>query len=139
MELASGILSRDEYLRAAGSVVEFLRAAGIQDIVVAYGWGCDCPEERLYQDVPMRVDGLLAFIAESESAGFYRAGEGNLHIKTSTGQAEFLFCHESDIHFITEDAGLLERLKAVWLSNGYRSMYQKCGGEWEPVPVGPET
>jgi hypothetical protein len=134
VELTSGILARDEYLRAVERIVEFLRAAGVRHIFVAYGFGCDCPEEQLYQDVPMMLDRLLPFIADSESAGFYRVGKDNLHVKPSTAQAEFLFCHESDIHFITEDVGLLERLRDRWLGDGYRSMYLKRGDECEPVP-----
>ena len=139
MELSSGILPREEYLRAVGQVVEFLQAAGIRDVVVAYGFGRDCPDEQLYQDVPMMLDRLLPFIAESETADFYRVGKDNLHVKASAGQAEFLFCHESDIHFVTEDAGLLERLMDAWLGEGYRGMHMKLGEEWEPVPAKPAT
>ncbi len=116
-----------------------MRAAGIRDVVVAYGFGCDCPDEQLYQDVPMTLDRLLPFIAESESADFYRVGKDNLHVKTSTGQAEFLFCHESDIHFITEDSALLERLRDAWLGEGYQGMHMKRGEEWEPVTAKPVT
>src|SRR4051794_1299063 len=51
MELSSGVLSRSEYLRAVGRVVELLAAAEIAEVLVAYGFGCDCPDDMLYQDV----------------------------------------------------------------------------------------
>lgn len=133
MELTSGILSRADYLRGVERVVEFLRSAGVSEVLVAYGFGCDCPDEQLYQDVPMPLDRLLPFMAEGERLGYYRICKDNLHVKDGTGRAEFLFCHESDIHFISEDAELMERLKGMWLAAGFAGMHLKRAEEWEPV------
>jgi hypothetical protein len=134
VELTSGILSRADYLRGVERVVDFLRSAGASDVLVAYGFGCDCPEEQLYQDVPMPLDRLLPFMAEGEARDYYRIGQDNLHVKDGTGWVEFLFCHESDIHFISEDAELMERLKGIWLAAGFTGMYLKRAAEWEPIP-----
>src|SRR5947208_13960521 len=102
MELTSGILSRDEYLRAIAGIIDFMAAAGVRDFLVAYGFGCDCPDEQLYQDLPMTLDRLQPFIAEAERLDYYRVGKDNLHVKDGTGRIEFLFCHEADIHFISD-------------------------------------
>lgn len=48
MELTSGILSRADYLRAVEVVAGFLRSTGVSEVLVAYGFGCDCPDEQLY-------------------------------------------------------------------------------------------
>jgi len=133
VELTSGILSRTDYIRATERVIEFLRCAGVSDVLVAYGFGCDCPDEQLYQDVPMPLDRLLPFMAEGERLDYYRIGKDNLHVKDGTVPVEFLLCHESDIHFISEDAELVERLKGIWLAAGFTGMYLKRAEEWEPV------
>jgi hypothetical protein len=140
MELGSGVLSRSEYLRAVGRVVELLAAVGVPEILVAYGFGCECPDELLYQDVTIPSAGLLGFIAEAEAANYYRVGRDNLHVKIPDGRADFLLCHESDIHLTTEDTGLLDRLRSAWLDDGDREMYEKDGGEWRRVsmPASPD-
>ena len=133
MELTSGILSRSDYLRAVEATVEFLRSAGVTEVLVAYGFGCDCPDEQLYQDVPMPLDALLTFMAEGEARDYYRMGRDNLHVKDNTGRVKFLFCHESDIHFISEDRVVVERLKAAWLAEGFCKMFVHLGSEWQAV------
>ena len=127
MELTSGRLSRDVYLGAISEVVEFLRAAGVEYVLVAYGFFCDCPDEQLYQDVSMPLDRLLSYIAEAEAADFYEVGKANLHVTDPAGRVEIMLCHESDIHFISEDATLVERLKAEWIAKGYPGEGDECG------------
>jgi hypothetical protein len=133
MELTSGRLSRDDYLQAIAGVIEFMAAEGVREVLVAYGFGCDCPDEQLYRDQPMPLGRLEAFIAEAEGFDSYRAGKDNLHVKDGTGRIEFLFCHESDIHFISEDRELVERLKAKWLAAGFCQVFEHLGTEWQAV------
>ena len=122
MELTTGVLSRVDYVRAVERAIELLRATGVSDVVVAYGFGCSCPAEQLYQDMRMPLDRLLPFMAEGEALDWYHIGQDNLHVKDATGRIEFLFCHESDIHFISEDAELVDRLKGTWLATGFTGM-----------------
>lgn len=130
MELTSGILSRHDYLRRVEGVIEFLRSVGVSEVLVAYGFGCDCPDGELYRDMPMPLDRLLPFMAEGEGLDYYRVGRDNLHVKDGTGRLEFLFCHEFDIHFISEDRELVERLKAAWLAEGFCKEFVHLGSEW---------
>jgi hypothetical protein len=131
MELTSGLLSRDQYLQAIAGVVEFLAIEGVREVLVAYGFGCDCPDEQLYQDERISLDRLLPFIAEAERLDYYRVGKDNLHVKDDTGQIEFMFCHESDIHFFSEDKRLVEQLKAGWLAQGFCKILSHRGTEWQ--------
>jgi hypothetical protein len=127
------MLTREEYLRTIADAVEFLREVGIPEVLVAYGFGCDCPDEQLYQDVRMPLDRVRPFIAEAEAADNYRVGRDNLHVKDPAGRAEFLFCHESDIHFISDEAELVERLKAKWLAAGFCKVLVHLGTEWQGI------
>ena len=130
MELTSGMMSRGVYLGAISGAVEFPRTAGVEEILVAYGFGCECPDEQLYQDVSMPLDRLPPYIAEAEAAHFYRVGKDNLNVKGPAGRVEFMFRHESDIHFISEDATLIERLKAEWNVKGHPKILARLGNEW---------
>lgn len=129
MELTSGMLSRDDYLTAIAAIVEFLRAAGVRDVLVSYGFGCDCPDEQLYQPIAMPIDHLPRFVAESEAADFYRVGKDNLYVKASGGGPEILFCHEADIHFISEEVELVARLREEWSMLGYLRVAEHPGTE----------
>ena len=133
MDITSGLLSRDEYLRAITSAVELPALAGVRDVLVSYGFGCDCPDEQLYEEIPMPVDRLPEFVAESEAADYYRVGRDNLHLTTPGGGTEFLFCHESDVHFISDDAELVGRLKAEWSSWGWPDVVVHPGSEDQPA------
>jgi hypothetical protein len=73
------------------------------------------------------------FIATAEAANYYWVGRDDLHINTPDGRVQFLLCHESDIHLTTEDAGLLDRLRSMWLADGHREMYERDGGVWRRV------
>jgi hypothetical protein len=135
MELTSGVLSRDEYMRAIIDVIELMASEGVKNVLVAYGFGCDCPDEQLYEDQLISLDRLEQFITEAEQFDYYRVGKDNFHVKDGTGRIEFLFCHEADIHFISEDKGLVERLKAKWLADGFCGMFAHLGTEWQAIPM----
>src|SRR5439155_22838896 len=62
MEIASGKLSMEDYLRAIAQCIGFLSKAGVASTMVAFGFGCDCPDEELYQDVLMPLHRLPEFI-----------------------------------------------------------------------------
>jgi hypothetical protein len=136
MELVSGPLSRDEYLHAVTQILDFLRKMGADQVFVTYGFGCECPAERMPERGLIPLERVLEFIHDSEAAGYYRLGKDNLHVAEESRRAEFLFCHESDIHLITEDERLFERMKAVWLANGYQGMHEGRGAGWVPIAPG---
>lgn len=129
MELTTGFLSREEYLQAIDGIIDFMAAAGVRTIFVAYGFGCDCPEEEMYQDTMISLNRLLPFIDQAEALDYYRVGQDNLHVKDESGRIEFLLCHESDIHFISEDKDLMNWMKARWIEAGYEVQFVKDGGK----------
>jgi len=118
VELVTVPLSPEQYGRAVEAAVEALRAAGVEDVLVAYGLGCRCPDELLYRDVPLPLGRLLPYIAKAEAAGLYHLGSGDLHVNDAAGRAELLLCHEEDVHLISEDKALVRRLMAAWEAEG---------------------
>ena len=82
----------------------------------------------------MPLERLQPFIAESETTDYYRVAKDNLHVKDRGGRCEFLLCHEADIHFITDDDGLIKQMQSTWLANGYKDVFEKHGAEWQKVP-----
>jgi hypothetical protein len=113
-----------------------LAGAGVSDVLVAYGFRCNCPDDQLYKHVSMSLENLRLFIAEAESLGYYRTGKDNLHVEDDTGRTEFLLCHESDIHFISDDKSLVDRLNAMWLAAGYFKMFEHLDTEWRAAGAG---
>ncbi len=116
MELFSGEIPPDQYIGAIDRTVQFLGEIGAEEILVAYGWGRVSPDELLYEDIRMPLSKLMSFIAESEDR--YRPGRDNLHLSDPDGRFQILLCHESDIHFVSDDPLLVERLKQKWDAEG---------------------
>jgi len=110
----------------------------VDDVLVAYGFGCDCPDELLYVDQPMPLERLLPFIAESEAADYYRVGKDNLHVKDANSLCDILLCHDWAIYFKTNDTSLFERQKAIWVARGHLRLYEKIAGDWQPVDLNRE-
>jgi hypothetical protein len=125
VELTTRILTRTDYIRAIEQVVLFLHSNGVTEVLVAYGFGCDCPDEQLYQDMPMLLDQLVPFLFEGERLDYYRIGKDNLHVQDGSERIELLLCHESDIHLISDDAELVERLRDDWLAAGFTDQHLK--------------
>ena len=119
MEIASNIIGNDEYLHALVQIVKFLEEIGTDRLLVSYGFGCDCPDEQLYERTSIRTNQLLEFIQESTALDYYRLGKDNLHICDENQRIEILLCHESDIHFTTENLDLVEKIKILYSRNGW--------------------
>ena len=99
--------------------VEFYRVRNVQNVFVVYGWGCDCPDAELYEDKRMPLSAFDSFVADAQSADYYRVGHDNLHFQEENGRSEFLFCHESDVHFTSEDASLVNAVQRGWRQRGF--------------------
>ena len=116
-------LNRDEHLDAIRSAVGFYANHGIVKVFIAYGFGCDCPDADLYQDKLMPLIDVLPFVAAAEEADYYRVGKDNLHLKDMSRRSEFMFYHESEVYFQTDDLQLRAELVGIWGQQG-----------WLPVP-----
>ena len=130
MEITTRYLSPDEHRAGMAEAVRFYKEKHVDRVLVAYGFGCDCPGEELYQDKPLPLSQFEAFISAAEAAGFYRVGEDNFYLKDERGLSEFLFCHEADIHFKTGDSALLDEVQRLWQRLGF----QRIDPATSPIP-----
>ena len=101
------------------NIVGFLQARGIHDLNVSYGWGCDLDSDDLYQEKPLPLPDLLDFILQSIQSGVFAFGEGNLYISSRDEEAEFVLCHELDVHITFGDEKLALEVASGWAERGY--------------------
>ena len=114
MEITTRILSPEEHRLGMADAEAFYRSQGVEHVLVAYGWGCDCPDSELYQDNLIPLSHFRLFTEKAENADSYRVSKDNLHFKDAGGGSEFRFCHEADIHFNAEDGSLIEEVRSRW-------------------------
>jgi hypothetical protein len=119
MEITTRLLSSDEHRQGIAAAVQFYNSKDVERVLIAYGWGCDCPDEELYQDKSMPLSEFGPFMSAAEAADYYRIGKDNLHFKDESGLSEFLFCHEADIHFTTDEIVLQQEVQGLWRGLGF--------------------
>ena len=119
MEITTRYLSPDEHRKGITAAVRFYTEKHVERVLIAYGWGCNCPDEELYQDKTIPLSEFEAFMSAAESANYYRVSKDNLHFKDESGLSEFLFCHEADIHFKTDGLSLQGEVRALWHKLGF--------------------
>jgi hypothetical protein len=119
MEITTRPLSPEEHRLGMADAEALYRSRGVDNVMVAYGWGCDCPDSELYEDRLVPLSGFKEFVRAAEAADYYRVSKDNLHFKDGGGSSEFLFCHESDIHFTTDDVPLLDEVRRRWRAIGF--------------------
>jgi hypothetical protein len=138
-EVRTEPLSLDELRGSAPEMTESLRSTGHNSVDVTYGFGCNLPVDELWR--PARIDSmqLATFIERSVEEGVFEFGAGDLHIEDPQGTLEFRLCHESDIHFGSDDPKLVELVINLWKQNG-RVLYVSPGPrksaaqkEWERI------
>lgn len=72
-----------------------------------HGWGSDLPIDALWKPVAIRVQEIAAFVESASACRDFLAGNSDLYFEVTVPSAEFLICHESDIHLKTEDRELM--------------------------------
>jgi hypothetical protein len=122
MENATRYLTGDEHRLGMSDAAQFYRLHGVDNVLVAYGWGCDCPDDELYIDQPIPLSQFQQFVDAAQANDYYRVSKDNLHFKDPSGRSEFLFCHEADIHFTTVDASLQNEVLQIWESRGFQKV-----------------
>lgn len=119
MELRTEVLTATQWERGVDNLICFLQDRGKHELRVSYGWGCDLDMDDLYQEVPLPLSELRAWLAQSTEAGIFTFGESNLHILSGDREVELELGHERDIHLTTDNEGLAQEVASEWTRRGF--------------------
>jgi hypothetical protein len=122
-----------QLLEEVPEIVKLLASSGIDNLVVEYGWGCKLEPGELWQDIDVRLPDLPAFIQGSIEKGIYSPGQADLVLQDRDRTFECLFCHESDIHLVTDHDGLITEATRRWMDKGYGGFRAAANENWEPI------
>jgi len=124
MQIVTSQLSDDQFLEIINFIHQFFDENKKKEAVVFYGW--ECNTEYLYEDIHIRSSEIKSFIAASREKSIYILGKSDLYIGDTNGEFEFRLCHESDVHFESKDAKLLDSVKKRWM--GEYGVHEKLQG-----------
>ena len=133
MTCVTGPLSVAQLLEEVPELVKLLQSSGIDRLLVEYGWGCKLEPGQLWQDIEIPLPELAAFIEASIQQGIYSPGQADLVVQDRDRTFECLFCHESDIHLMTENDGLIAEATKRWMDKGYGGFKAAANENWDPI------
>lgn len=133
MNCVSGPLTPAQVLDELPEIVKLLRLSGIEELLVEFGSGCKLEAQRLWQDMEVRLNDLVAFVQRSIEEGIYSPGRADLIVQDRDRNFECLFCHESDIHVVTEDMSMIEQVNKRWMEKGYKGFKLAANEDWQPI------
>jgi hypothetical protein len=90
------------------------------ELDVSYGWACHLDIDRMWQDHRIPASELVTFIGQAISEGIVELGGSDLHINGVHAGFTFTLCHESDLHFRSDDPTLVARVTTAWREAGIR-------------------
>jgi hypothetical protein len=116
-------------------IADLLLSVEIRTVYLSYGYGCDTASLLQTEDIPVPTESLAQFIADSEDRGVFRLGECDLKVRSGVGKAEFLLCHEHDIHFSGVESPLLSEVRFRWAKKYLACYESRDGGKWRSISV----
>jgi hypothetical protein len=135
-ELTTGYLSFEQLEAEVLSIVDDLKSFAIGTVYLTFGCGSQADASVQWQDIPVPVDRLAAFVAESEDTGLFELGEADLFIRAEG--LEFLLCHERDIHCSGEESPRLAAVRRRWARDYEFSNEKRSGGPWRRLTGRPK-
>ncbi|HKW96567.1 MAG TPA: hypothetical protein VJN43_02490 [Bryobacteraceae bacterium] len=86
--------------------------------------------DELWQPIAISPAQLQTFITRSETQGIFSLGASDLIIQDAKGDIIFTLCHESDIHFVSDNSSFVDQVLKLWQGQGltvYVSDYTPVG------------
>jgi hypothetical protein len=114
-------------------VLRWLDRHSVVELGVSFGVGCALSPERLWKPLPVQTCDLPEFVQQAIATGTFTFGKADLHL--DAWDVAFTFCHESDLHFRSEDPTLIEDVRREWTErgySGYQSATDSLNREWVP-------
>ena len=133
MEIVSGPLTQGQILHEVVEIVNSLRSHNVEHVVVTHGWGSNLDTDQLWKEITLNVDDLRAFIQNSIEKGVFSPGRADLFIRDEARTLKFTLCHESDIHLVTDDRGVIDQTVRRWAEKRYGGHKSNPEGGWSPL------
>ena len=133
MTCVTGPLSSRSCWKKFRKIVKLLQSSGVDRLLVEYGSGCKLEPGQLWQDIEIPLPELAAFIEASIQQGIYSPGQADLVVQDRDRTFECLFCHESDIHLMTDNDGLIAEATKRWMDKGYGGFMAAANENWDPI------
>jgi hypothetical protein len=93
-----------------------LCGAGVERVLVSFGWDSNLSTNEMWKDVEVSVAELPEYLAQAERAGTIEIGKADVFI--TADDLEFTLCHESDLH-VAGSAPLVAETQRRWFNLGY--------------------
>ena len=119
MEIVTGLLSREQLQEELAEIVEFFRNHAARASYM-YGWGCNIDIDRQWQVYPIAIEAMAETVEESLRSGIFTWGGADLFFYDGEERFSFLFCHEGDVHFVSEEESLVAQVRLAWEARGYK-------------------
>jgi hypothetical protein len=130
MEIVTEELEPSQLEAEMPFILQWLQRCGVQELNVSFGVGCALPPERLWKPLPVQTRDLPEVVRGAIAAGAFAFGRADLYLH---GQDfAFIFCHESDLHFRSDDASSVEDVRREWTARGYGGWESTIAGDWVP-------
>lgn len=121
MKIQTGLLNIDQLKTELEIVIDRFKSKNVQQVTVMYGFDCELDQDELYKEITIDVNDINTFIKRSENEGIYKFGDNDFYIMAKPIDMEFLFCHESDVHFTSSDNGIFAQIEQEWEHEGYEA------------------
>jgi hypothetical protein len=129
MELVSGTLTPEQMLDQIPEISEIFSSLAVETLFVEFGWGSN----EQWTTTQIHTKELCTFVKESMSRSAFIPGASDLFIRDGGQTGQFKLCHESDIHLVTENQALGDRVATLWNKEGLGGHKSAGVGVWSPI------
>src|SRR5262245_60616798 len=105
------LLERSSILAELGFACTRLMQAGVNEVEFMFGWGCELPDDQLWQRQTVRTETVQALVLEAERDEKLILGDGDVFVESA--DFKLLLCHESDIH-VEGSSPLVQEVVERW-------------------------
>lgn len=133
MTCVTGRLTPAQLLDEVPEIVKLIQTTGIKHLVVEFGSGCKLEPNQLWQEIDVGLIDLVAFVQDSIEKGIFSPGQADLVLQDRDRSFECVFCHESDIHLMSDDNAIITGATRRWMDKGYGGFKMAANTDWEPM------
>ena len=119
MEISSGYLDKSAIQAELPEILEFLGRKSDR-FELMHGAVSICDHDDVWKSHPAKLGEIPSIIENWIQDRIFEFGEWDLYLQDTDNKYRFLLCHETDIHFFSEDDKAIQEIKKVWESKGFK-------------------